>query len=557
MSLSAPAHSPLVHAAARRPAATVALDLRLAGRVAAVAVERRGALAAWAVVAGGDDPVALARRALRELRVRPRRISVLLGAAGSGGTLETQVAVLGAAKARPLDDVRTGSETRADAVESLAAEAVLGYGAEPATRNGTPAQIRLGAESTTRYGEDAVSRRGTDAVTGIGANAVAKYDEDAANRYGTEAVPGDGAEAPGEAAIVAALFAEGYERLREPAVAALPLSRDAWLVAACEEAAIEALAAGLVAESGLEPAFVVDQMLAAADLAAGAATVDSGEIDEHGETALLIAADPPASARFVRALPATLDLAAAARECRESLAAAGCAPGAAVEVRGPRAAALSRLLAEGGVAARVEAPPACGGERLPAVCGLAWRLALQPGVPALASPRSDRRRASLAWARRAARIAVAVAALGALLMAAGLWLLWVSAARNRALMAQAAGETRLVAQLRAIGALAEEAGRRRNELAGQAAPWPRLAAVVGALARQLPPEVAWERLRIADGALELEASAAGAAALARLATLRHALERSPGIANLSWSAPTGDPHGNRVRQVFRAVIGAP
>ncbi len=518
MSLSAPAPSPLVHAAARRPAATVALDLRLAGRVAAVAavtVDGRGALAAWAVVSGGGDPVALARRALRELRVRPRRISVLLGAAGSGGTLETQVAVLGAAEARLLDGV--GTESRPNVVDSLGANVMPGSGAEAATRNGAAAQTRIGAEPATKYG----------------------------------------AGAPGEAAIVAALFAEGYERLREPAVAALPLSRDAWLVAACEEAAIEALAAGLVAENGLEPAFVVDQMLAAADVEAGAATVDSGEIDEHGETALLIAADPPASTRFVRALPATLDLAAAARECRESLAAAGCAPDVGVDVRGPRGAALSRLLAEGGVAVRAEALPACGGERLPAICGLAWRLALRPAVPALASPRSDRRRASLAWARRAARSAVAVAALGALLMAAGLWLHWESAARNRALVAQAAGEDRLVAQLRAIGALAEEAGRRRDQLAGQAAPWPRLAEVVGALARQLPPEVAWERLRIADGALELEASAAGAAALARLATLRHALERSPGIANLSWSAPTGDPHGNRVRQVFRAVIGAP
>ena len=76
-----------MRAARRRLAATVALDLRLAGRAAAVAVDAGGGLAAWAVVRGGE-PVALARRALRELRVQPRKVLVLLGAG------EAQVTVL-------------------------------------------------------------------------------------------------------------------------------------------------------------------------------------------------------------------------------------------------------------------------------------------------------------------------------------------------------------------------------------------------------------------------------------------------------------------------------
>ena len=64
-------------------------------------------------------------------------------------------------------------------------------------------------------------------------------------------------------------------------------------------------------------------------------------------------------------------------------------------------------------------------------------------------------------------------------------------------------------------------------------------------------------IQIKDGALELEVSAGGATARTRLDLLRHALERTPGILNLSWEAPAADPHAPRLRQVFRATVGAP
>ncbi len=96
--------------------------------------------------------------------------------------------------------------------------------------------------------------------------------------------------------------------------------------------------------------------------------------------------------------------------------------------------------------------------------------------------------------------------------------------------------------------------RLRTELAGRTAPWPRLAEPVAALARQLPPEVGWERLQIRDGALELEAAATGAAPAAQLELLRHALQSSPGITNLSWAPPAADPQSPRLRQVFRAAV---
>ncbi len=391
--------APALRPAARRSPATVALDLRLAGRAAAVAVGDRGALIAWALTSGDGDSVALARRALRELRVRPKKVLVLLGAAGAGGTGEAQVAVL--------------------------------------TQAGTP----------------------------------------------------------GAGAITAALFAEGYERLSEPSVAALAISPDTWLVAACGAAAIEPLAAGILEESGIEPLFAVDQLLAVDSLEAGSALI------EQSETGLLIAADPPGSIPFVRLLPAVLDVEEAARESRESLEAAGF--DGTVQVRGPHRDHLSWLLAESGVAARAEALPTSGDATLPPACELAWQLALRPTVPPLASPRSESRRTGLAWSRRAIRAALVIAALGFLLMAAGLRLGWTSRARNQALVAQTAGDARLVEEWQKIGALAEEVERLRTELAGRTAPWPRLAEPVAALARQLPPEVGWERLQIRDGALEL------------------------------------------------------
>jgi hypothetical protein len=435
----------LVHAAKRRLPATVALDLRLAGRAAAVAIDRRGELVAWAVltVPAGGDSVALARRALRELGVRPREVRVLVGAG------EAQVAFL--------------------------------------------------------------------AQTG----------------------------APGADEIAAALFAEGYERLREPAVAALAVSPETWLVAACGAGTVEPLAAGLLEESGTEPLFVVDQLLAAASLEAGSARVESGE------TGLLIVAAPPGSPLVVRFLPALSDVEEAARESLESLQAAGIG---VVQVLGPQRTALARFLGESRLSAYTEALPASGGETLPAACDLAWELVLRSAPPRLASPRSERRRTGLAWARRTIRFAMVTAVLGGLLMAAGLRLTWLNRERSRSLVAQTAADARLVPELREIGALADEVDRLRAGLAGQTAPWPRLAEPVAALARQLPPGVGWERLQVKDGVLELEAAAVGEAPFGRLEILRHTLERSPALVNLSWATPVADPHRARLRQIFRATV---
>jgi hypothetical protein len=358
-------------AAKKRAASTVALDLSLAGQAAAVAVDGRGALMAWTVAAEGGNAGTLARQALRELRVRPKQVRVLLGS-GTGTGEDAQVAAL------------------------------------------------------------------------------------------------DHPGAPGEGEILAALFADGYPRLSEPAVAALATSPGTWLVAACGAAAIEPLAAGLLEESGTEPSFVVDQLLA---------EEKGGDLALHGEP-------------------------------------------------------------------------------LPAACELAWRLAQRSAVTRLASPRSERRRASLSWARRATHAAMILAVLGVLAMAAGLRLAWGSwsRARNPTRASQAAGEARLVTELQEIGALAEEAKRLRTELAGRTAPWPRVAGPVAALARLAPPETGWDRLQIKEGALELEASATGAAPEARLGLLRQALERSPELANLSWGAPGSDKKNPRLHQVFRAAV---
>ena len=135
-------------------------------------------------------------------------------------------------------------------------------------------------------------------------------------------------------------------------------------------------------------------------------------------------------------------------------------------------------------------------------------------------------------------------------MAGGMRLAWA----NRVLASQAASDARALKDLRENGALAAEAKRLQAELAGRAAPWPRLAETIAALARQLPAGTAWERFEVKDGALELEASAAGAAAGARLDLLRHTLERTPGLLNLSWRAPAVAPRAPRLHQVFRAAV---
>jgi hypothetical protein len=385
-----------------RPA-TVALDLRRAGRAAAVAVDRRSGPIAWSLLdaAAGEDAAALARRALRELKVKPREVRVLLGAE------QAQVALL------------------------------------------------------------------------------------------------DHAAAPAEAEITAALFAEGYDRLSEPAVAALAVSPGTWLVAACGAAITEPLAAGLLAESAAEPAFVVDQLLAASGLEPGTALV---ETVERGEAGLLTAA---------------------------GLGTTG--------------------------ATALDAPaPESRGEALPAACEPAHRLALCPALPRLTSPQGERRRQSLAWAHRAFRAALVFAALGLLAMAVGLRVTWASWTKNRAGAARAAGDLRLVKELQEIGTLVGETQKLRTELDGKTPPWPHLAGPVAALAQQLPPEVGWERLEIKDGALELEASAAGTAPADRLEALRHALDRSPGLLNLSWTPPAAEPQSPRLRQTFRAIVkGAP
>lgn len=105
--------------------------------------------------------------------------------------------------------------------------------------------------------------------------------------------------------------------------------------------------------------------------------------------------------------------------------------------------------------------------------------------------------------------------------------------------------------------LAEKIARLRAELSETTPPWPRVAEMIAALARDLPPGVGWERLAIVDGTLELEASAMGPAPLRELEFMRWTLERSPGIINLSWDEPVIDPRRIGVRQVFRAKIQEP
>ena len=412
----------------RRPA-TVALDLSLAGRAAAVAVDSRGALAAWAVVSQGESPVGLARQALRELQVRPKEVRVLLGAE------DVQVAVL---------DHPGAPDLRANVASGRGGSGRAGGGS-----------TRPGATTSPNSGR-------VEPPT-------CRPDPPLLEALGPKSAPTG---APGEGEILAALFADGYPRLSEPSVAALATSPGTWLVAACGAAVIEPLAAGLLGESGMEPAFVVDQLLAEEGLKAGSALIETGE-------------------------------------------------------------------------------------PLPAACALAWRLALRPTVTRLASPRSERRRASLAWARRTIHVAMILAVLGVLAMAAGLRQAWGSRGRTQALVAQAAGDARLLRELRETGALAGEAKRLQAELAGRTAPWPRVAEAVASLARTAPAETAWGRLQIKEGALEIEASAAGSEPEARLGLLRQALERSPGLANLSWGAPTTDRKNPRLHQVFRAAVRVP
>jgi Tfp pilus assembly protein PilN len=445
-----------IQAAVRRAVATVGLDLRIAGRAAAVAVDGKGALVAWAVVAAEGDPVALARLAVAQLAVRPRAVRVLLGSAA--------------------------------------------------------AQVGL--------------------LTGPAGGAAGG--------------------APEEREILDALHAEGYERLRAPATAGLAVATALWLVAAAGADAVQPLAEGLLEATAVAPDFVVDQLLAVARVEAGAALV------EYGETGLLIAARPTGAAPFVRSIPAVWDAEEAARETRESLAAAGFAR--AVQVLGARRGELCRCLTAGSQPAlpALLAPlPTLREHPLPEECELAWRLALGAAVPALASPALATRRRSLQWARRLTWVAFAMALLGVVLMGAGLLISGASRGKTRALAATTSGVARQMEELRKLGAQAEAMGRVKAELAGQSVPFPRLAEAVASLARAVPPGVGWKRLKIADGTLELEASATGPNPLSRLAQLRQALERSPVLVNLSWLAPVADPPGAGLRQVFKATLHEP
>lgn len=434
-------------------AATVGLDLRAAGRAAAVAVDARGALLAWALVdgEGGDgDRAALAKAALGKLAVRVRSLRVLLGA-----------------EAAPV-----------------------GFFA------------------------------------------------------------GEGP--PGEREIAEALLAEGYEPAAEGAVAAVRVASAAggsWLVTAGDGEALARLADRLLAEAGAEPAFVVDQLLAAARLDEGAAVV------EYGEAGLLIAARPSRSPALVRALPDLPDAEEAARECRATLDPSG--PSLGVRLLGSRRDELARALAGSGLEILEEPLPAGGSQPLPAGLELIFRLALDAAAPALLSPRIERRGKSLAWARRATRAALAAALGGLLLAAAGLWTTWSHRARSPQEGAGAPEVAQQVEQVRQLAALADRIEQRRTEAAGQTAPWPRLAETLAGLARELPPETGWEKLAVADGTLELRASATGGAPRRKLELLRSALARSPGLLNLSWEEPTSGKPGTRVRQVFKAALREP
>ena len=66
-------------AATGRPRCTVGLDLRRPSHVAAVAVDGKAQLRAWASIRGEDDPVALTRIALETLSARPKEVRVLVG----------------------------------------------------------------------------------------------------------------------------------------------------------------------------------------------------------------------------------------------------------------------------------------------------------------------------------------------------------------------------------------------------------------------------------------------------------------------------------------------
>lgn len=69
----------LGRAASGRPRCTVGLDLRQSSRAAAVAVDTKGQLRAWASIRGENDPVALTKVVFETLSVRAKEVRILVG----------------------------------------------------------------------------------------------------------------------------------------------------------------------------------------------------------------------------------------------------------------------------------------------------------------------------------------------------------------------------------------------------------------------------------------------------------------------------------------------
>ena len=355
-----------------------------------------------------------------------------------------------------------------------------------------------------------------------------------------------GAGTPDEHEISDTLLAEGHERLDEPAVAAVLVARETWLVAAATAETLEELAEELVATAATEPAFVVDQLLVAERLEGASA------VAEYGGAELLVAAQARGSAPLLRSVDSLPDAEQAALETFQVLEMAGF-PGS-VRVMGSERTQLRRQLTEKNLESQEEPTPSSGREILPAGLELAWHLAVDPSPPALQSPRIERRRTSLGWARRTTWAAIALGLLGALMVAGGLKASRSGRAQSRALAAEAAGVEEQMRLLRETSELAEEVQRLRSGLAGQILPWPRLARTLALLADGFPPGVGCRRLAITDGDLELEASAAGTTPERDLELLRWTLDRSPGITNLSWDEPSLAAERIAVHQIFRAKV---
>jgi hypothetical protein len=274
-----------------------------------------------------------------------------------------------------------------------------------------------------------------------------------------------------------------------------------------------------------------------------------------GEGAAADAPDAAAAVAESPAAPATALLtagagAAGAADTAETTGAGAGGAADTAETTGPGVAGAATTAAGVTAAGGGATPP-------PAACDLALRLALGHGLPPpLACPGLERRRRSLAWARRTVRAGLVMAAAGLLLAVVGLHLAWAGRMGGPALRPRLEADARLVRELRQLAPLAAEVGGLRTSLAGMTPPWPPVAAPIADLARRLPPHVGWLRLEVQDGALEIEAAADGAAPRDGLALLRRGLEGAPELVNLSWKAPGRAPEATPRRQVFHATLRA-